>query len=74
MGPSPTSPLDPRLEQPPRLTSAQRRKAMYTDGFGAALMVGLIALLSPALWIGWWLLADLGEKVNGTYPTRHRAA
>jgi hypothetical protein len=47
---------------------------MYTDGFGAALMVGLIALLSPALWIGWWLLADLGEKVNGTYPTSHHAA
>ena len=45
---------------------------MYTDGFGVAVIVALLALLSPVLWIGWWRLADLGERANGPYPTRHR--
>lgn len=45
---------------------------MYTDGFGVAVIVAILALLSPVLWIGWWLLADLGERANGIYPTRHR--
>jgi hypothetical protein len=45
---------------------------MYNDGFGAAIIVGLVALLSPVLWIGWWLLADLGERASGTYPMTHR--
>lgn len=45
---------------------------MYSDGFVVAVILGLLALLSPVLWIGWWLLADLGERANGTYPTRHR--
>ena len=45
---------------------------MYPDGFVAAVILGLLALLLPVLWIGWWLLADLGEKANGTYPTRRR--
>jgi hypothetical protein len=45
---------------------------MYTDGFGVAVIVALLALLSPVLWIGGWLLADLGEMANATYPTRHR--
>jgi len=35
---------------------------MYSDGFVAAVILGLLALLSPVLWIGWWLLADLGER------------
>ncbi len=42
---------------------------MYSDGFAVAVILGLLALLSPLLWIGWWLLADLGERANG--PTRH---
>jgi len=44
---------------------------MYSDGFGVAMIVGLVALLSPVLWIGWWLLADLGEQAGGRYPARH---
>ena len=44
---------------------------MYTDGFVVALILGLLALLSPALWIGWWLLADLGEKANGTHAAQY---
>ena len=71
MGPSPTSPFDPRLEQPLRLASVKKEKAMYSDGFGVAVIVSIVALLSPVLWIGWWFLADLGERANGTYPTRH---
>ncbi len=45
---------------------------MYSDGFVAAVIVALLALLLPVLLIGWWLLADLGERANGAYPTRHR--
>jgi len=44
---------------------------MYSDGFGVAMIVGLVALLSPVLWIGWWLLADLGERADGGYPAKH---
>ena len=40
---------------------------MYTDGFVVAVILGLLALLSPMLWIGWWLLADLGERANETH-------
>lgn len=47
---------------------------MYTDGFVVAVIVALLALLLPALWMGWWLLADLGERADGTYPMRHREA
>jgi hypothetical protein len=45
---------------------------MNTNGFGVAVIVALVALLSPVLWIGWWFLADLGERADGTYPTRQR--
>ncbi len=41
---------------------------MYTDGFVVAVILGVIALLLPAVWMGWWLIADLGERTNGTYP------
>ena len=44
---------------------------MYTDGFGAAVVVAVLVLLLPVLWIGWWLLADLGERPSA-YSTRHR--
>jgi hypothetical protein len=40
---------------------------MYTDGFLVAVLVGVIALLLPALWIAWWLIADLGETANGSH-------
>jgi hypothetical protein len=45
---------------------------MYNDGFVVAVLIALLALLLPALWIGWWILADLGERAGGTYPTRRR--
>jgi hypothetical protein len=45
---------------------------MYTDGFGVAVIVAILALLLPLMWIGWWVLADLGEKADGAYPTRHQ--
>ena len=37
---------------------------MYNDGFVVAVILGLLALVSPMLWIGWWLVADLGENAN----------
>ena len=40
---------------------------MYTDGFVVAAILGLLALLLPVLWIGWWLLADLGDGASGTH-------
>jgi len=45
---------------------------MYTDGFGVAVPVALLALLAPGRWPGWWLVADLGERANGASPTMHR--
>jgi hypothetical protein len=38
---------------------------MYTQGFGAAVLVGLVALVLPGLWFAWWLVAALGERVSG---------
>ncbi len=39
---------------------------MHNNGFVVAVILGLLALVSPMLWIGWWLVADVGERVNGT--------
>jgi hypothetical protein len=39
-----------------------REKAMYNEGFVGAIILGLFAFLLPVLWIGWWLLADLGDR------------
>ena len=38
---------------------------MYTEGIGAAIFIGLVGLLLPTLWIAWWLVADLGERMGG---------
>ena len=40
---------------------------MYNDGFVVALILGVVALVSPMLWIGWWLIADLGENASGKH-------
>lgn len=54
---------------------------MYNDGFGVAVILGLLGLLSPVIWVAWWLVADLGEKVsaskaeaNETWEERARRA
>jgi hypothetical protein len=47
---------------------------MYIEGIGAAIVLGVMALLAPGLWLTWWLLADLGEGVSGSDHTRPRAA
>jgi hypothetical protein len=44
---------------------------MDTDGFVVALVIGVVVLLMPLLWLAWWLIADLGERVNGAYATTH---
>jgi len=28
------------------------------------VMVMILILLSPAIWVAWWLLADLGRRAN----------
>ena len=40
---------------------------MYNEGFVVAVILGLFAFLLPVLWIGWWLLADLGDRANRTH-------
>ena len=47
-----------------------KEKAMYNEGFVVAVILGLFAFLLPVLWIGWWLLADLGDRANGTQAHR----
>ena len=44
-----------------------KEESMYNDGFVVAVILGLLALVSPMLWIGWWLIADLGENANGKH-------
>jgi len=46
---------------------------MYDDGFSVALILGVVALVLPALWIAWWYLADVEEAVIGSDHTRPRA-
>lgn len=28
------------------------------------VMAMILVLLSPAIWVAWWLLADLGQRTN----------
>lgn len=32
----------------------------------------ILVLLSPVIWVAWWLVADLGEKVSGTSAEMHQ--
>ena len=27
----------------------------------------ILVLVSPVIWVAWWLLADLGERATGSY-------
>lgn len=47
---------------------------MYDDGFSVALVIGVLALMLPALWIAWWYLADVDEAVIGSDRSRARTA
>lgn len=47
---------------------------MYDDGFSVALVIGVLALVLPALWIAWWYLADVEEAIIGSDHTRPRTA
>ncbi len=38
------------------------------------IAVILIVLASPALWVAWWLLADVGERAGGRYSDHHHRA
>lgn len=32
----------------------------------------ILVLLSPVIWVAWWLVADLGEKVSGSAAETHQ--
>ena len=38
------------------------------DGFAAAIVIGVIALLLPAMWAAWWFIADLGGPTGRRRP------
>jgi hypothetical protein len=41
---------------------------------GVGLVMALIlVMLSPAIWVAWWLIADLGERA-GSAPVVHHAS
>ena len=46
-----------------------KEAAMY----GGILFVTamMVVALSPVIWVAWWLIADLGQRVNGTFPATH---
>jgi hypothetical protein len=31
----------------------------------------ILVLVSPVIWVAWWLLADLGERATVSYIRRH---
>jgi hypothetical protein len=31
----------------------------------------ILALASPVIWVAWWLVADLGERLTGSYRRPH---
>ena len=31
----------------------------------------ILVLLSPVIWVAWWLVADLGERRSGSSNERH---
>ena len=31
----------------------------------------ILVLVSPVIWVAWWLLADLTETATGSYMTLH---
>ncbi len=33
------------------------------------VMAMILVLLSPAIWVAWWLLADLGRRANESPST-----
>jgi hypothetical protein len=39
---------------------------------GVVVMIAMV-LLSPVIWIAWWLLAELGSRANGSYADRHES-
>ena len=46
---------------------------MIDNGFSVALILGVVALVLPALWIAWWYIADVEEAVTGLDQTHPRA-
>jgi hypothetical protein len=34
----------------------------------------ILVLISPIIWVVWWLLADLGEKATGSYGAEHHVS
>jgi hypothetical protein len=40
---------------------------------GVVFLIAVV-LLSPVIWIAWWLLAELGSRANGSYADRHEIA
>ena len=31
----------------------------------------ILVLVSPVIWVAWWLLADLGDRATGSYTKLH---
>jgi hypothetical protein len=38
-----------------------------------AVVLAILAVMPIAVWVTWWLLADLGETATGSYRTVHHA-
>jgi hypothetical protein len=53
-------------------TLVPKEVAMYLT-VGVFLMIALV-LLSPVIWLGWWMLAELGSRANGSYADKHETA
>jgi hypothetical protein len=49
-----------------------KEDAMYLT-VGVVFVIALV-LLSPAIWIAWWLLAELGSRATGSHADRRETA
>jgi|GEM_PF-4115426 len=38
-----------------------------------AVVVAIVAAMPVAVWVVWWLLADMGERATGSYSALHHA-
>jgi hypothetical protein len=53
------------IAAPVASTLEPKERAMYLSVFIVYAII--LVLVSPLIWVAWWLLADLGETATGLY-------
>jgi hypothetical protein len=61
--------LRPFIATPIASTLTPKEESMYLGVFFVYAIIFVLA--SPLIWVAWWLLADLGERAEGSYTRVH---